>query len=304
MMPQAPRGYKARGPAGSVLRKREHPVARTRPEQTPRPSTQHTHTPKKMFCSTVLIAALAAAQGASASRQLQISLDNFDSDVAQGLSTLGPKALGIKSPPFDIASGVQHAFHHDNYVAVNLPHLGRKLQQGGIPLSVNGGDGTTSLGDEVMGLLPHMEKIPPQGLDMRPLYELEHEAPDFENEPYPRTGVDFAAGPQDTVNIAQGTTIDDVIAAPDNATATNATDATDAADAADADTITADDADEDVLGLDSDQVTTIQHRFRSSARLPPRQLRGRQPPPLWQVISPPPPPVGIFLVVCNSISIS
>merc|ERR1719331_3398463 len=116
MMPQAPRGYKARGPAGSVLRKREHPVARTRPEQTHRPSTQHTHTPKKMFCSTVLIAALAAAQGASA---------------------LGPKALGIKSPPFDIASGVQHAFHHDNYVAVNLPHLGRKLQQGGIPLSVN-----------------------------------------------------------------------------------------------------------------------------------------------------------------------
>ena len=217
-----------------------------------------------MFCSTVLIAALAAAQGASASRQLQISLDNFDSDVAQGLSTLGPKALGIKSPPFDIASGVQHAFHHDNYVAVNLPHLGRKLQQGGIPLSVNGGDGTTSLGDEVMGLLPHMEKIPPQGLDMRPLYELEHEAPAFENEPYPRTGVDFAAGPQDTVNIAQGTTIDDVIAAPDNATATNATDATDAADAADADTITADDADEDVLGLDSDQVKVGRRKLQIS----------------------------------------
>merc|ERR1712072_189883 len=238
-------------------RKREHPVARTRSEQTHRPSTQHTHTPKKMFCSTVLIAALAAAQGASASRQLQISLDNFDSDVAQGLSTLGPKALGIKSPPFDIASGVQHAFHHDNYVAVNLPHLGRKLQQGGIPLSVNGGDGTTSLGDEVMGLLPHMEKIPPQGLDMRPLYELEHEAPDFENEPYPRTGVDFAAGPQDTDNIA----------APDNATATNATDATDAtdaADAADADTITADDADEDVLGLDSDQVKVGRRKLQIS----------------------------------------
>merc|ERR1712072_1210177 len=245
-------------------RKREHPVARTRSEQTHRPSTQHTHTPKKMFCSTVLIAALAAAQGASASRQLQISLDNFDSDVAQGVSTLGPKALGIKSPPFDIASGVQHAFHHDNYVAVTLPHLGRKLQQGGIPLSVNGGDGTTSLGDEVMGLLPHMEKIPPQGLDMRPLYELEHEAPDFENEPYPRTGVDFAAGPQDTVNIAQGTTIDDVIAAPDNATATNATDATDAtdaADAADADTIT---ADADVLGLDSDQVKVGRRKLQIS----------------------------------------
>merc|ERR1719439_293551 len=104
-----------------------------------------------------------------------------------------------------------------------------------------------------MGLLPHMEKIPPQNLDMRPLYELEHEAPAFENEPYPRTGVDFAAGPQD-INIAQGagettvddeTTIDDVIAAPDNATAAaNATaDAT--ADAADADTIniSAEDAD-------------------------------------------------------------
>merc|ERR1712188_278899 len=78
----------------------------------------HKHTPKKMFCSTVLIAALAATQGASASgtRQLQISLGStlhtFDSAVAQGLSTIGPKALGIKSPPFDIASGVQHAFHH------------------------------------------------------------------------------------------------------------------------------------------------------------------------------------------------
>merc|ERR1712176_1020194 len=228
-------------------------------EHDPSKRTQHTHTPKKkkkkMFCSTVLIAAL-AAQGASASgrRQLQISLGStlhsFDSDVANGLSTLGPKALGIQSPPFGIASGVQHAFHHDNYVPVNLPHFGRKLQDGGIPLSVNGGDGTTSLGDEVMGLLPHMEKIPPQNLDMSPLYDLEHEAPAFENEPYPRTGVDFAAGPQD-INIAQGagettvdddTTIDDVIAAPDNATAAaNATaDAT-----ADADTIniSAEDAD-------------------------------------------------------------
>ena len=84
-----------------------------------------------MFCSTVLIAALAATQGASASgtRQLQISLGStlhtFDSDVAQGLSTIGPKALGIKSPPFDIASGVQHAFHHDNYVPINLPHFGK-----------------------------------------------------------------------------------------------------------------------------------------------------------------------------------
>merc|ERR1712210_226744 len=63
-------------------------------------------------------------------RKLQISLDNFDSDVAQGLSTLGPKALGIKSPPFDIASGVQHAFHHDNYVAVNLPTLRTSPTQG------------------------------------------------------------------------------------------------------------------------------------------------------------------------------
>merc|ERR1711959_548953 len=182
-------------------------------------------------------------------RKLQISLGStlhtFDSDVAQGLSTIGPKALGIESPPFDIASGVLRAFHHDNYVPITLPHFGRKLQDGGIPLSVNGGDGTTSLGDEVMGLLPHMEKIPPQGLDMRPLYELEHEAPAFENEPYPRTGVDFAAGPQgNQINIAQGagettvdddTTIDDVIATPDNATA--AANATDDADATDADTI-------------------------------------------------------------------
>merc|ERR1712146_642228 len=43
-------------------------------------------------------------------RKLQISLGStlhsFDSDVAQGLSTIGPKALGIKSPPLDVASGV------------------------------------------------------------------------------------------------------------------------------------------------------------------------------------------------------
>merc|ERR1712157_475828 len=62
-------------------------------------------------------------------RKLQISLGStlhtFDSDVAQGLSTIGPKALGIKSPPFDIASGVQNAFHHDNYVPINLPHFGK-----------------------------------------------------------------------------------------------------------------------------------------------------------------------------------
>merc|ERR1712017_44082 len=72
-------------------------------------------------------------------RKLQISLGStlhtFDSDVAQGLSTIGPKALGIKSPPLDVAAGVRHAFHHDNYVPVNLPHFGRKLQDGGIPLS-------------------------------------------------------------------------------------------------------------------------------------------------------------------------
>ena len=43
--------------------------------------------------------------------------------------------------------------------------------------------------------MPRLEKIPPQGLDMAPLAELEAEAPAFENAPSGVAGVDFAAGP-------------------------------------------------------------------------------------------------------------
>ena len=76
----------------------------------------------------------------------------------------------------------------------------RSLLDGGIPLTVEGSDTTTSLGDELEGLLPHMEKIPPQGLDMAPLAELEAEAPAFENSPSGVAGVDFAAGPESSAS--------------------------------------------------------------------------------------------------------
>ena len=76
----------------------------------------------------------------------------------------------------------------------------RSLLDGGIPLTVEGSDTTTSLGDEVEGLLPRLEKIPPQGLDMAPLAELEAEAPAFENAPSGVAGVDFAAGPESSTS--------------------------------------------------------------------------------------------------------
>ena len=76
----------------------------------------------------------------------------------------------------------------------------RSLLDGGIPLTVEGSDTTTSLGDEVEGLLPRLEKIPPQGLDMAPLAELEAEAPAFENAPSGVAGVDFAAGPESSAS--------------------------------------------------------------------------------------------------------
>merc|ERR1719486_1118757 len=50
------------------------------------------------------------------------------------------------------------------------------------------------LQDLVGGLLPQEVKIPPP-VDLTDLAELEAEAPAFENEPFPTTGVDFAAGP-------------------------------------------------------------------------------------------------------------
>ena len=76
----------------------------------------------------------------------------------------------------------------------------RSLLDGGIPLTVEGSNTTTSLGDEVTGLLPRLEKIPPQGLDMAPLAELEAEAPAFENAPSGVAGVDFAAGPESSTS--------------------------------------------------------------------------------------------------------
>ena len=47
----------------------------------------------------------------------------------------------------------------------------------------------------VEAVLPREEQLPPQGLDLTDLADLEAEAPAFENEPYPVSGVDFAAGP-------------------------------------------------------------------------------------------------------------
>ena len=76
----------------------------------------------------------------------------------------------------------------------------RSLLDGGIPLTVEGSDTTTSLGDELEGLVPHLEKIPPENLDMAPLAELEAEAPAFENSPSGVAGVDFAAGPESSAS--------------------------------------------------------------------------------------------------------
>ena len=87
--------------------------------------------------------------------------------------------------------------------------------------------------DTVEGLIPQRIKIDPY-IDFMPLAELEAEAPAFENAPYPRAGVNFAAGPQgdaapdSQVNEVDETPVvqDDAI---DNATdlySWNATDAT------------------------------------------------------------------------------
>merc|ERR1712203_1080453 len=84
--------------------------------------------------------------------------------------------------------------------------------------------------DTVEGLIPQRINIDPY-IDFMPLAELEAEAPAFENAPYPRAGVNFAAGPQG--DAAPGSQVnetpvvqDDAI---DNATdlySWNATDAT------------------------------------------------------------------------------
>ena len=90
--------------------------------------------------------------------------------------------------------------------------------------------------DTVEGLIPQRIKIDPY-IDFMPLAELEAEAPAFENAPYPRAGVNFAAGPQgdaapdSQVNEVDETTVvqDDATNAIDNATdlySWNATDAT------------------------------------------------------------------------------
>merc|ERR1711970_1563281 len=92
--------------------------------------------------------------------------------------------------------------------------------------------------DTVEGLIPQRIKIDPY-IDFMPLAELEAEAPAFENAPYPRAGVDFAAGPQgdaapdSQVNEVDETPVvqDDATDAIDNATDLewNATDAPGAA---------------------------------------------------------------------------
>merc|ERR1711871_534865 len=87
--------------------------------------------------------------------------------------------------------------------------------------------------DTVEGLIPQRIKIDPY-IDFMPLAELEAEAPAFENAPYPRAGVNFAAGPQgdaapDTQVNETPVVQDDATNAIDNATdlySWNATDAT------------------------------------------------------------------------------
>merc|ERR1711871_1826824 len=90
--------------------------------------------------------------------------------------------------------------------------------------------------DTVEGLIPQRIKIDPY-IDFMPLAELEAEAPAFENAPYPRTGVNFAAGPQgdaapnSQVNEVDETPVvqDDATDAIDNATDLYSWNATDAA---------------------------------------------------------------------------
>ncbi|QDZ18454.1 hypothetical protein HOP50_01g09580 [Chloropicon primus] len=75
------------------------------------------------------------------------------------------------------------------------PLRGRKLLQ-------SDDDGQPDLQDLAQGLLPHEEKIYPS-VDLTPLAELEAEAPAFENAPFPRSGVDFEAGPRGRRNVLQ-----------------------------------------------------------------------------------------------------
>ena len=131
--------------------------------------------------------------------------------VGEGAEDVGKAAMGAANEENkvegDAASGLAEGVEDGAKNAANDVEnfLGgrrslRKLLDGGIPLTVEGSNTTTSLGDEVTGLLPRLEKIPPQGLDMAPLAELEAEAPAFENAPSGVAGVDFAAGPESSTS--------------------------------------------------------------------------------------------------------
>ena len=124
------------------------------------------------------------------------------------------KTAAIACAALAFSAGCADAF------SARVPREGRLLQQ-------------VSTLDTVEGLIPQRIKIDPY-IDFMPLAELEAEAPAFENAPYPRAGVNFAAGPQgdaapdSQVNEVDETPVvqDDAI---DNATdlySWNATDAT------------------------------------------------------------------------------
>ena len=127
--------------------------------------------------------------------------------VGEGAEDVGKAAMGAANEENkvegDAASGLAEGVEDGAKNAANDVEnfLGgrrslRKLLDGGIPLTVEGSDTTTSLGEELEGLLPEEKKNPPpKNLDMGPLAELESEAPAFENAPSGVAGVDFAAGP-------------------------------------------------------------------------------------------------------------
>ena len=142
-------------------------------------ASKKTRTVATLWVGLLLGASLAAADYIDLAPEMNDSAGNM-TEIAEG-------HLGD-----DINVG---SVELSNAFTVGVPAGRRSLLDGGIPLTVEGSDTTTSLGDEVEGLLPRLEKIPPQGLDMAPLAELEAEAPAFENAPSGVAGVDFAAGP-------------------------------------------------------------------------------------------------------------
>ena len=126
--------------------------------------------------------------------------------VGEGAEDVGKAAMGAANEENkvegDAASGLAEGVEDGAKNAANDVEnfLGgrrslRKLLDGGTPLTVEGSNTTTSLGDELEGLLPEEKKNPPPRIDVGPLAKLEAEAPAFENAPSGVAGVDFAAGP-------------------------------------------------------------------------------------------------------------